>query len=340
MDITYNPAIVQVTACSGQNGSQCNATFGNNTVRVTGSASPGLSGSQPLASISFQAAAGVAANSSSPLSPNIVTFTDGLGNPVAGEPFAGTIAIGKLGDVNGDGFVTSVDALCVLRAVAGLPGTTACPSPLPGNPIIALNETGPNPTSVDALCILRGVAGLPATNVCPLITAPVSSPEGAMNHAPTEGPGDGSERGGGPAAELALSPQAIRVTPGASQTVQVHAKALAGSLGAWTVDVGYDPKSVQVTDCKAENGSVCNASFASGVVRITGASASGLSGEQTLATITFGATGRAGSSGSVTEQAATLTDPNGKALAAQTATGNVSIGPPAPPATPGGRERP
>ena len=75
----------------------------------------------------------------------------------------------KLGDVNGS--VTSVDALCVLRMVVSLPGTTACSQPPPGNPIIANGETN-GPTSVDALCILRGVAGLPATSTCPQITAP------------------------------------------------------------------------------------------------------------------------------------------------------------------------
>ena len=84
-----------------------------------------------------------------------------------------------LGDVNGDGHVTSVDALCVLRIVAGLPGTATCPVPPPGNPIIANGETqGGTPTSVDALCILRGVVGLPATSTCPLITL---SAAGATN---------------------------------------------------------------------------------------------------------------------------------------------------------------
>ena len=84
---------------------------------------------------------------------------------------ADQFSLGKLGDVNGDGSVTSVDALCVLRMVVSLPGTTACPQPPPGNPIIATGETS-GPTSVDALCILRGVAGLPGTSTCPLITAP------------------------------------------------------------------------------------------------------------------------------------------------------------------------
>ncbi|MBI4491514.1 MAG: hypothetical protein HY690_01825, partial [Chloroflexi bacterium] len=35
-------------------------------------------------------------------------------------------------DVNGNGSITSLDALCVLRQVAALPATTACPAP-PGS---------------------------------------------------------------------------------------------------------------------------------------------------------------------------------------------------------------
>lgn len=73
----------------------------------------------------------------------------------------------RLGDVNGDGFATAVDALCVLRIVANLPSTTNCPIPPPGNPIVIAGET--TPTAADALCISRGIVGLPATSNCPLI---------------------------------------------------------------------------------------------------------------------------------------------------------------------------
>ena len=63
------------------------------------------------------------------------------------------------------------------------------------------------------------------------------------------------------------------------------------SLGAWTVDVAYDPKAVKVVSCEGANGSLCNADFQPGAVRITGASASGLRGEQGLAQITFAGSG-------------------------------------------------
>jgi plastocyanin len=70
-------------------------------------------------------------------------------------------------DVNNDGQATAVDALCVLRNVAGLDATAACPSPLP-NPDV--NGDGLiNP--IDSLCVLRWSAGLPQTAACPLTTA-------------------------------------------------------------------------------------------------------------------------------------------------------------------------
>ncbi|MGI8551237.1 MAG: dockerin type I repeat-containing protein, partial [Dehalococcoidia bacterium] len=76
------------------------------------------------------------------------------------------------GDVNGDGKVNAIDALCVLRFVAGLSATTACPVisltlPSPGE----VNYDG-QVNAVDALCILRSVAGLQGTPACPMIPIP------------------------------------------------------------------------------------------------------------------------------------------------------------------------
>src|SRR5205814_1471957 len=69
-------------------------------------------------------------------------------------------------DVNGDGVVSALDALCLLRDVAGMAGTSGCPEPsvhqrgdVNGDGVV-----GP----LDALCLLRYVAGLPATPTCPL----------------------------------------------------------------------------------------------------------------------------------------------------------------------------
>ncbi|MGI8549295.1 MAG: dockerin type I repeat-containing protein, partial [Dehalococcoidia bacterium] len=77
-----------------------------------------------------------------------------------------------LGDVNCDRHVNAVDALCLLRAVAGLSGTTACPAiSLHGGSSADINQDGAV-TVLDALCILRSVAGLAATVACPKIPIP------------------------------------------------------------------------------------------------------------------------------------------------------------------------
>jgi hypothetical protein len=82
------------------------------------------------------------------------------------------VVIGGLdtqGDVNCDGEVTAVDALFVLRDVAGMSSTAACLL-LAGD----ANCDG-NLTSVDALAALRYVAGLPVkqNEPCPNVGAPV-----------------------------------------------------------------------------------------------------------------------------------------------------------------------
>lgn len=58
-------------------------------------------------------------------------------------------------------------------------------------------------------------------------------------------------------------------------------------LGAWTIDVSYDSTIMTAVSCTPENGSVCNPLFAENMVRVTGATASGLEGDHTLASITF-----------------------------------------------------
>jgi hypothetical protein len=63
----------------------------------------------------------------------------------------------------------------------------------------------------------------------------------------------------------------------------------APGLGAWTIDVTYDPTKLTPTDCSPAQGGVCNPEYSSTQVRITGASANGLEGSTSLGTITFSA---------------------------------------------------
>jgi hypothetical protein len=85
-----------------------------------------------------------------------------------------------------------------------------------------------------------------------------------------------------------LSIGSASIEPGGSGTVDLTANVTAApGLGAWTVDITYDPDVVTPTDCEAEEGGVCNPAFADNVIRVTGAVASGIDEEVVLATITF-----------------------------------------------------
>ncbi|MGI8550563.1 MAG: Kelch repeat-containing protein [Dehalococcoidia bacterium] len=89
------------------------------------------------------------------------------------------------GDVNGDGSASAVDALCILRGVAGLPATPVCPGISLSAPTAADVNGDGTVNAVDALCALRSVAGLQVTRAC-------SPPAGAA--APSVTPAQASTR--------------------------------------------------------------------------------------------------------------------------------------------------
>jgi hypothetical protein len=141
--------------------------------------------------------------------------------------------------------------------------------------------------------------------------------------------------------QLSLQPAELHGAPGSQTGVTLTADTGSTRLGAWTVDVGYDPSQLKVVGCQAASGGLCNPSFAAGVVRIVGASASGLSGKQTLATLTFEGVGH-GKPSPLSVTAVSLADTSGAvlkaAVAAPAATSSptpVPSAPPAPAATPG-----
>ena len=94
------------------------------------------------------------------------------------------------------------------------------------------------------------------------------------------------------AQETAQSPTiAVEVTDTAGP-IEVEVSALdiaAPGLGAWTIDVIYEPIIVTVLSCEPGpiEVNVCNAAFADGTVRIAGATRDGLEGDAVLASISF-----------------------------------------------------
>lgn len=79
------------------------------------------------------------------------------------------------------------------------------------------------------------------------------------------------------------------VAPGEQGSVDVEALGVeAPGLGAWTIDIMYDPDVVTAVGCDAEQEtSVCNSEYAADTVRLTGATAVGLEGDSLLGTIVF-----------------------------------------------------
>jgi hypothetical protein len=85
-----------------------------------------------------------------------------------------------------------------------------------------------------------------------------------------------------------ISISRITNAPGADGTVDLSALGIGSSgLGAWEIGILYDPALVTPTSCSPQQGGVCNLSFASNQIQVVGASASGLTGDTTLANITF-----------------------------------------------------
>jgi hypothetical protein len=127
-----------------------------------------------------------------------------------------------------------------------------------------------------------------------------------------------------------LQPEGVRVAAGGSGAVRVEVEAPAAGLGAWTVDITYDPAVVQPTDCAASVSgatALCNADLPSvpHTVRLTGSSASGATGSLTLGVVTFQATGGAGASSPLMVTVVTFTDPEGNPAPAEAAGGSITI---------------
>lgn len=191
---------------------------------------------------------------------------------VAGIITEGFLANAPSGDVNGDGDLNAIDAQIILQYEAGLlcclpyppPPTSTPTAPLPGtatSTIVLLATATPGPPTP--------TAPLPGTATSTVVLLATSTPVGTPSGSGSLDLGDALENVGG---EVDLDLIGLDFPfPG---------------LGAWTIDIMYDPQVVSGELCSGGI-SVCNASFASGVVRVAGASAAGLVGDSVLASVTL-----------------------------------------------------
>ncbi len=116
---------------------------------------------------------------------------------------------------------------------------------------------------------------------------------------------------------------------GGSGDVTVDVEDVGGEgLGAWTIDISYDNSLLTATDCSAEQGGVCNENFSDDSVRVTGASAGGISGDTSLGSITFECDGEGTSSLTISLSVfadATIGDPQD--LSPSVSNGTFTCGP-------------
>ena len=80
------------------------------------------------------------------------------------------------------------------------------------------------------------------------------------------------------------------VSTGLGQQALVQVEALqiaAPGLGAWTIDIAYDPDVITPVACSATLGGICNAAFSATTIRLIGVSAQGVAGDVELGEIAF-----------------------------------------------------
>lgn len=137
-------------------------------------------------------------------------------------------------------------------------------------------------------------------------------------------------QGDGPAAAagsgMAITMQSGAVTPGGSVTLSLDAHADAPGIGAYTVDITFDPAVVHAESCDSDPG-LCNKAAAPDRVRLAGISLEGLSGDVKIADIVFSAAGAPGDHTSLQVHIVQLAGPAGQDLGgqAQIANGGVTI---------------
>ena len=169
IDVTYDGALADATACTATAGACSIDKIADDTVRLAGAALGGLSGDSTLGTITFVAGQtkGTAA-----LTVTIVGLADPSGTTILLAPFDGVINIVDyaVGDVDCDGAVDAVDSLKELQYVAGLDvnQSEGCPDiGSPGATVFGDVDCDGDVDATDSLKIQRFLTGLPVSQVEP-----------------------------------------------------------------------------------------------------------------------------------------------------------------------------
>ena len=144
-----------------------------------------------------------------------------------------------------------------------------------------------------------GDAKIAVDQPCPL---PTPTPVATPTPTPTPGPG---------AATVRIAPPVSIVAPGGNAAVSLMTDAPPQGLGAWTIDVHYDPAVLSVVSCTPHGGSsICSPQFSVVEIRVAGADVPGIFGTFDLADITFQAEGSSGQCSDLAPEVETFVDPD------------------------------
>jgi hypothetical protein len=158
VDLAYDPAVLSATDCLSTVG-LCRTGVTPATTRVAGASLGGISGPFQFMTVTFDVIG--PPGSVSPLDVQVIELSDMQYQDLIPqtEVTDGQVSVPAAAQVKGDadcdGDVTSLDALAVLRDVAG---KEAAPCPGPAD-----TDCDGEITSLDSLAILRYVASLPAS---------------------------------------------------------------------------------------------------------------------------------------------------------------------------------
>lgn len=103
-----------------------------------------------------------------------------------------------------------------------------------------------------------------------------------------------------------LSIGSLSLDVGQEGSVDLEVTNIHGAIGVWTIDIVYDPHIVVPVECAPLKNSVCDLRRADNIVRVVGASATGLVADTTLATIKFRCSGAGSSPLSLSPETGTI----------------------------------
>ncbi|MCH8025709.1 MAG: dockerin type I repeat-containing protein [Chloroflexi bacterium] len=90
------------------------------------------------------------------------------------------------------------------------------------------------------------------------------------------------------AEDATVGVSSVKAELGYEAVVEVEALHItAPGLGAWTIDIAYDPDVITPVGCSAALGGICNIAFSADTVRLVGVSTQGVAGDAVLGEIVF-----------------------------------------------------